>query len=274
VSEIERVSSANDAAVLAPQLDFGLLGKAAVITGGSRGIGLAIAGRLLDAGANVMLVSRRQAGLAAAAEVLTGRGVGQIATFAANVGDSESAVECIRMTLKSFGSVDVLINNAATNPYIGPTINVDAARWDKTMAVNLRGPLTWTQAAWRGWMCDAGGTVVNVASIGGIRNSSMIGVYNVTKAALIHLTKTLAAELAPAVRVNALAPGLVTTDFARDLWETGGDRVAAALPMKRLGTTADIASAALYLSSDLSRWVTGHTLVIDGGALVATSERG
>jgi NAD(P)-dependent dehydrogenase (short-subunit alcohol dehydrogenase family) len=163
----------------------------------------------------------------------------------------------------------VLVNNAATNPYMGPSIGIDLARYDKTWQVNLRGPLVWTQAAWRAGMGERGGVVVNVASIGGLSIEPTIGIYNTTKAALIHLTKTLAAELGPAVRVNAVAPGLVKTDMARALWEPNEDAIAKHLPLRRLGEPGDIAAAVLFLCSDTASWITGHTLVVDGGALVA-----
>jgi NAD(P)-dependent dehydrogenase (short-subunit alcohol dehydrogenase family) len=152
---------------------------------------------------------------------------------------------------------------------MGPVIDVDLARYDKTFQVNVRGPLVWTQEAWRAGMREAGGSVINIVSIGGLRHDSGIGVYNVTKAALIHLTKVLAAELAPGVRVNAVAPGLVKTDFARALWEPAEDLVAATMPLQRLGEPGDIAGAVVFLASDLGSWITGETLVIDGGALVA-----
>jgi NAD(P)-dependent dehydrogenase (short-subunit alcohol dehydrogenase family) len=154
---------------------------------------------------------------------------------------------------------------------MGPVIDVDLSRYDKTFQVNVRGPLVWTQLAWRAWMQEHGGSVVNVVSIGGIRHDGGIGVYNVTKAALIHLTKVLAAELAPTVRVNAIAPGLVKTDFARALWEPDEQLVAASMPLQRLGEPDDIGGAVLFMVSDLASWMTGQTLVVDGGALVSMS---
>ena len=144
-------------------------------------------------------------------------------------------------------------------------------RWDKTFEVNLRGPLIWTQLAWTRWMQKNGGSVINVSSNGGYVTSSALGVYNVTKAALIQLTKQLASELGPDVRVNAVAPGLIRTDFARVLWEgERGELVAKATPLKRLGEPNDIGDAALFLASDASSWITGQTIVIDGGALIRT----
>ncbi len=248
-----------------------LTGKVALVTGGSRGIGRAIAAALCEAGAAVMLTSRKADDLSAAAAELTGgaaTGSGEVATFAANAGDPDAAEACVAGTVERFGSVDVLVNNAATNPYMGPLIDIELSRWDKIHQVNLRGPLVWTQAAWRAGMRDRGGSVINVASVGAFRGEGGIGAYNTFKAGLVHLTHVLAAELGPAVRVNALAPGLVKTDFARALWERHGDAIAQTFPMRRLGEPADIAGAALFLASDLSSWVTGETLVVDGGLMV------
>jgi NAD(P)-dependent dehydrogenase (short-subunit alcohol dehydrogenase family) len=240
-------------------------GKVALVTGASRGIGHAIAASYAAAGAKVMLSSRKQDDLDAAAAAMDG----DVATFAANAGEPDQIEACVAATVERLGGLDILVNNAATNPYMGPVIDADLPRYDKTFQVNVRGPLVWTQAAWRAAMQEHGGSVVNVASIGGIRHDGGIGVYNVTKAALIHLTKVLAGELAPTVRVNAIAPGLVKTDFARALWEPAEEAVARTMPMRRLGEPEDIAGAALFLASDLSSWLTGDVLVVDGGRLVA-----
>ena len=173
------------------------------------------------------------------------------------------------------GGLDVLVNNAATNPYAGPTIDVDLARWQKTLEINLTAPLLWTQRAWQRAMKEHGGAVVNISSVGGFSTSPILGVYDITKAALIHLTKQLAAELGPQVRVNAIAPGLIKTDFARALWDGGGgDLVAKAYPLKRLGEPEDVAEAARYLASDASSWGTGQTLVLDGGGIIAFQRTG
>ncbi len=233
-----------------------------MVTGASKGIGLAIATALAGAGASVMLSARKAGPLDEAAAGIAGN----VATHAANAGDPEAAERCVADAVARFGRVDILVNNAATNPHYGPLIDIDLPRWDKTFQVNIRGPLTWTQAAWRAGMSDHGGSVLNVASIGGIRPGGGIGAYDVTKAALIHQTRVLASELGPGVRVNAVAPGLVRTDFARVLVETHGEAVAGQLPLRRLGSPGDIAGAALWLVSDLAGWVTGHTLVVDGGA--------
>jgi NAD(P)-dependent dehydrogenase (short-subunit alcohol dehydrogenase family) len=213
-------------------MELRLDGKTALITGASRGIGQAIARSFADAGASVMLSSRKADALARA--------------------KSE-------------------IDDSATNPYYGPIIELDTARADKTVRVNQTGYLEWTRAAWGAGMSDRGGVVLNLASIGGLTVEGGIGWYNVTKAAVIHLTSQLAGELGPRVRVNALAPGLVKTEFARALWEAGEESIAARLPLRRLGESEDIANAALFLCSDAASWITGHTLVIDGGALCIAS---
>ncbi|MHB1712529.1 MAG: SDR family oxidoreductase, partial [Acidimicrobiales bacterium] len=193
---------------------------------------------------------------------------GEVAWHVANAGDRAQGEACVVATVDRFGSLDILVNNAATNPYYGPMIGIDSGRADKTIRVNQTGYLEWIQAAWRARMSEHGGVVLNLASIGGLSVEPGIGWYNVSKAAVIHLTKQLAGELGPAVRVNALAPGLVRTEFARALWEQGGDRIVRHLPLRRLGEPVDIANAALFLCSDSASWITGHTLVVDGGAMV------
>lgn len=196
---------------------------------------------------------------------------GDCAWKAGHVGDPDQAEACLDFALERFGRLDILVNNAATNPWAGPTIDVDLPRWEKTLQVNLTAPLVWTQLAWQKAMKENGGNVINVVSNGGFMTSPILGVYNMTKAALIHLTKQLASELGPGVRVNAIAPGLIKTDFARVLWEgQRGEQVARRYPTRRLGLPEDIGEAALYLASDASSWVTGQTLVVDGGGLVAT----
>ena len=182
----------------------------------------------------------------------------------------DAAAACVGATLERFGALDILVNNAATNPYFGPAVDIDLGRYDKTWDVNVRGVLAWTQEAHHGWMAEHGGAVVNIASVGGMSVETGIGIYNTTKAAVIHLTKVLASELGPTVRVNAIAPGLVKTDMARALWEAHEQAIARRTPLGRLGVPDDVAGAALFLVSDLASWITGHTLVVDGGALVAS----
>jgi len=245
-------------------MDLRLDGKTALVTGASKGIGLAIAKAMAESGANVMLSSRKQEQLEKAAAEINGN----VDVIAANAGEPEQAEAAVDATLERFGSLDVLVNNAATNPHFGKAIDVDLPRFDKTFQVNLRGLLVWSQLAYKRWMQEHGGNVINIASIGGMHYGSFIGVYDTTKAAVIYLTKHLAAELAPNVRVNAIAPGLVKTDFAKALYENGEEAVAAMVPLKRLGVPEDIAPAAVFLASDAASWVTGEVFVVDGGMLV------
>lgn len=246
--------------------DARLDGKVALVTGGSRGIGKAIAKAFVRAGAQVMITSRKAESCEEAVKE-----IGEGAHYeAGHVGRPEDAERVIEATLERLGGLDILVNNAATNPYAGPTIDCDLPRWQKTLEVNLTAPFLWTQLAWQRAMKQKGGVVLNISSVGGLSTNPILGVYDVTKASLIHLTKQLAAELGPKVRVNALAPGLVKTHFAKALWEGDkGDTVAEAYPLKRLGEPEDIAGAALYLAADTGRWITGQTLVLDGGGLIA-----
>jgi NAD(P)-dependent dehydrogenase (short-subunit alcohol dehydrogenase family) len=248
-------------------------GKVALVTGGSKGIGFGIAQAFALAGAQVMITSRKPDGCEAAATEI-GHGV---QWFASNVGEPEQAEACVDHTLEQFGRIDVLVNNAAANPYAGPTIDVDLSRWEKTLKVNITGPLVWSQLVWNKSMKESHGgcSIINISSVGGLATNPILGVYDVTKAALIKLTEQLAAELGPKVRVNAIAPGLVKTDFARVLWEDGrGDLVAQRYPAGRLGEPEDIGAAALWLAAESGRWVTGITVVMDGGGLVAFRDVG
>jgi NAD(P)-dependent dehydrogenase (short-subunit alcohol dehydrogenase family) len=247
-------------------MQIDLTGKVALVTGASRGIGRAIAATMVASGASVMLSSRKQADLEAAAADMGG----DTAVFAANVGDPAAAAAAVDATLERFGRLDILVNNAATNPYFGATLGVDESRYDKTFQVNLRGPVFWSQAAYERAFADAPGVIINVASVGGLRAEFGLGVYNLTKAALIHLTRQLASEIGP-TRVVGIAPGLVQTDFAAFLVDNFGDRLAASLPLKRLGEPQDIANLAVFLASDAASWITGETYVIDGGAGVRSA---
>ena len=255
---------------MVPAMDIRLDGRTALVTGASRGIGLGIARRLAEAGANVMLSARKADSLVQAAASFDALD-GTAAWHVANAGDPAQAEACVAATLDRFGGLDVLVNNAATNPYFGPTIEMDRARAVKTVEVNQLGLLAWTQAAWHAAMAAHGGAVVNVSSIGGLAAGHGIGWYNVTKAAVLHLTRQLALELAPAVRVNAVAPGLVRTDFARALWERDEQAVAGRVPLRRLGEPDDVATATLFLVSDAAAWITGQTLVVDGGSTIQSN---
>jgi NAD(P)-dependent dehydrogenase (short-subunit alcohol dehydrogenase family) len=247
-------------------MDLRLDHKAALVTGASRGIGLAIARRFAEAGASVMISSRKPDALAEAAAGLAGLD-GPVEWFAANAGDPEQAEACVTATVERFGGLDILVNNAASNPFFGPMLEIGRSQAEKTVEVNQLGVLAWCQSAYRATLGTSGGSILNISSVGGLETEPGIGWYNVTKAAVAHLTKQLAYELGPAVRVNAIAPGLVKTQFARVLWETHEERVSARLPLKRIGVPDDIATAALFLVSDAASWVTGQLMVVDGGAM-------
>ena len=251
-----------------PAKAFRLDGKAALITGGTRGIGRSIAEAYVAAGAAVCVMARKADELAETSEALAGQG-GTVTTFAGSAGDPDAIEACVAQCVSELGGVDVLVNNAGTNPTFEPLVDVQYRAVRKVLEVNLEGPLLLTQASWRAWMQDHGGVVINVASVGGIRPSIGLGMYNTSKAGLIHMTRQLAMELGPTVRVNCLAPGLVKTFFARALYEHGEDAIAARMPMKRLGVPDDLAGAALFLASDASAWLTGEILVVDGGMSVA-----
>lgn len=241
-----------------------LVGQVALVTGASRGIGLSIAAGFAAAGARVMISSRKQDQLDRAAVSIDG----EVATFAANAGEPDQGKACVEAAVERFGRLDILVNNAATNPATGDVADTDLRAFDKTIRVNLRGPLAWTSAAVDAWMGEHGGRIINVSSIGALRYERDLGIYNTSKAGLIHLTKVLAAELGPRVRVNAIAPGLVRTEFARSLWSGNEERFAKRLPLGRIGEPDDIAEVATFLASNAARWMTGQTLVVDGGALV------
>jgi NAD(P)-dependent dehydrogenase (short-subunit alcohol dehydrogenase family) len=242
-------------------MEIRLDGKVALVTGASKGIGKAIAAGFVESGAQVMLTARKRERLEAAAEEMKG----DTAVFAANAGDIDAADACVVATLERFGRLDILVNNAATNPYAGPTMDIDPGRFDKTFQVNIRGPVFWCQAAWKHALRDHPGVIINIASVGGMRAEPILGTYNLTKAALIHLTRQLASELQP-TRVVGIAPGLVKTDFAQYLVDNFGDRLAASLPTGRLGEPDDIGAMAVFLASDRASWITGETYVVDGGA--------
>lgn len=249
-------------------MELRLDGKVALITGGSKGIGKAIATAYAEAGAHVLISSRKSDALEVAASEIRSVTGAEVQVYAANAGDPDAAAACVAHTVETLGGLDILVNNAATNPYMGQMIDIDLPRLDKTYDVNLRGVFVWIQEAWRQHMAAKGGNVINISSIGGLSVETSIGHYNVTKAALLHLTRSLAKDLAPGVRMNAICPGLVKTDMARALWESNEDAVAQMVPLQRLGEPEDIANAALFLGSDASSWMTGSMLVVDGGMLL------
>lgn len=240
-------------------------GKTALVTGASRGIGLGIAAELLARGAKVAITARKEDTLREAATELDAGD--RLITISANAGDYDAASTTVQQAIDTLGSLDLLVNNAGTNPVFGPLMDAPTAAVEKVMQVNVVGALAMTQAAWHGWMKDHGGSVVNIASVAGLHVSPGIAAYGASKAALINLTKQLSLELAPGVRVNAVAPAVVKTRFAEALYVNNEEAVAAGYPMKRLGVPEDVAGAVAFLLSDSASWITGETLAIDGGSL-------
>ena len=238
-------------------------GRAAIVTGASRGIGLAIAERLLGEGASVCITARREEELTAAAEQLGGGD--RLIAVAGSSDDAAHRRTAVAAAVAAFGSVDLLVNNAATNPLFGPTIDADLAAVGKIMEVNVLAALGWTQEVHGAWMGEHGGAIVNISSAGGVVAGELLGPYNVSKAALIHLTRQLALELAPAIRVNAIAPAVVRTRFAGPLFSDDEAALAALYPLGRLGEPADPAALAAFLLSEEASWITGQTVIVDGG---------
>ena len=240
--------------------------KTAIVTGGSRGIGKAIAAAYAAAGAQVVLCARNAASLEEAAGEI-GHGCDWLV---ANAGRPDEAAATVDTVIERYGRVDILVNNAAASPYAGRMIDVDLGAWDKTIQVNVTGPLVWAQQCWIRSMEAHGGVIVNISSVGALKTSPVIGVYDLTKSALLYLTEQLAAELGPAVRVNAILPGLVRTEFSRILWDgPHGVDYERLLPVRRLGEPSDIAGMAVLLASEHGSWITGQCIVVDGGSLVA-----
>ena len=238
-------------------------GKTAIITGASRGIGFAIGERLVSEGARVVITARKPEALENAVAQLGGSDVAL--GVAGRADDEEHQAAAVATAIERFGSADILVNNTGINPAFGPLIELDLEIARKTVNVNVVAALAWAQQVHRQWMAEHGGAIVNIASIGGVRPSPMIAYYGATKAMLIHITANLAVELAPHIRVNAVAPGVVKTKFAAALYEGHEEETAAAYPLKRLGVPEDVASAVAFLLSDEASWITGELLVIDGG---------
>jgi NAD(P)-dependent dehydrogenase (short-subunit alcohol dehydrogenase family) len=250
----------------------GLQGKTALVTGASRGIGKATALALAAEGANVVLSSRKQEALdEVAAEIRAAHPEAGVLAKAAHVGDPEAAKACVDAAVAEFGAVDVLVNNAGTSPHFGPLVDIEPAAADKTVQVNQFAVVLWTQLAWKASMAERGGSIINIASVGGLITEHGIGYYNATKAAVIHLTRQFAMELSPGARVNCIAPGLVKTALARALWEKNEEQISKNMPLGRLGEPEDIANAAVFLAGDTASWMTGQTLVIDGGTTIRAS---
>jgi NAD(P)-dependent dehydrogenase (short-subunit alcohol dehydrogenase family) len=248
---------------------FDLDGRVALVTGGSRGIGSAIATALVEQGAHVVISSRKQADLDEEAERINAQYPEKATAIAAHAGRPEDLERLVGTVMERFSRIDILVNNAATNPSFGPTIEAELGAWDKTFEVNLRGVFILTKFVYKASMETHGGAVVNVASVGGLRPGFGLGVYNVTKAGLIMLTRQLALEIGGKVRVNAVAPGLVKTRFAEALWgnEDILERVISSNPMGRIGLPDEIAGAVVFLASDAASYINGEVIVIDGGGV-------
>ncbi|OLC14415.1 MAG: glucose 1-dehydrogenase [Chloroflexi bacterium] len=252
---------------MSPSSRFDLDGRVALVTGASRGIGSAIAEALAEQGAQVVLSSRKQVDLDDEAERINTKFPERAVGIAAHAGRQEDLERLVEGVMTRFSRIDILVNNAATNPYFGPVLGAELSAWDKTFEVNLRGIFILTKLVYEASMEHHGGAIVNVSSIGGLRPGLGLGVYNITKAGVIMLTRQLARELGGKVRVNAVAPGLVKTRFAEALWgnEAILDRVISSNPMGRIGVPDEIAGAVVFLVSDAASYVNGEVLVIDGG---------
>ena len=244
-------------------------GRAAIVTGASRGIGLAIAARIVAEGGQVLITARKPEGLAAAVGTL---GTERARFVAGRADDPDHQAEAIETATREFGRLDVLVNNTGVNPAYGPLTAIEDSAARKIMDVNVLAALSWTrQALAAGLGAQPGAAIVNVASVAGLAPAPGIAYYGVSKAALIGLTVQLAAELAPRVRVNAVAPAVVKTRFAEALYAADEEKAAAAYPLRRLGEPDDIGAAAAFLASSDAGWITGQTLVVDGGASLRAS---
>jgi NAD(P)-dependent dehydrogenase (short-subunit alcohol dehydrogenase family) len=238
-------------------------GQVALVTGASRGIGLAIAQRLVAEGARVCLTARKAEPLEQAAAELGGA---EVALWAAGSSDdAEHRQRAVSETMAAFGRLDVLVNSTGINPVYGPLLQIEESAARKIFEVNVLATLAWTRLAHQAWLAEHGGAVVNVASIAGLTATPGIAFYGITKAAVINLTRQLAAELAPRIRVNAVAPAVVKTRFAEALYAGDEEAAASGYLLKRLGEPADVAAAVAYLASADAAWITGQTLVLDGG---------
>lgn len=238
-------------------------GRTAIVTGGSRGIGLEIARHLLDRGANVTITARKDDSLRAAAEALASE---RLHTLGADVRDREAADHVVEETVGRFGGLDHLVNNVGASPYFGPLLDASSSVVLKTLEVNVVGCLSMIQSACHHSLSERGGAVVNVTSLAAAHTAENLGVYALSKAAMGHMTRQLSFELAPKVRINAVAPGIVMTAFSEARTSGHEDELLSRYPMGRFGAPGDIAPAVGFLLSDQAAWITGETLVIDGGA--------
>lgn len=237
--------------------------RTAIVTGASRGIGLAVAQRLVADGARVVITGRTQETLDQAVETLGGQE--NALAVAGKAADPEHRAKVIEAAVAAYGSVDLLVNNTGINPIYGSLLDVDSAVAAKMVDTNVLAAIAWVKACRDAWMGEHGGAVVNLSSVAGLAPSPGIGWYGATKAMLSRVTMELAIELAPAIRINAVAPAVVKTKFAGALYEGREDEVAASYPLQRLGRPEDVASLVWFLLSDESSWITGQTITIDGG---------
>ncbi|MGA8852263.1 MAG: SDR family oxidoreductase [Aeromicrobium sp.] len=241
-------------------------GRVAIVTGASRGIGFAVAERLVAEGGRVCITARKPDALAEAAEKLGGP---EHAIFVAGAADDLAHQdEVIATTIDAFGGLDHLVNNTGINPVYGRMIDVDLTAASKIFEVNVVAAIGWAQKAYRASLETNGGAIVNIASVAGLRPAPGIGTYGASKAALAHVTAELAVELGPNIRVNAVSPAVVKTKFANALYEGREEEVASAYPMKRLGVPSDIGSLVSFLLSDDASWITGQNITIDGGVML------
>lgn len=237
-------------------------GKVAVITGASRGIGLAVAQRLVEDGYRVCVTARNAGPLA---EVVARLGADRAIACAGSADDGDHQAEALSRTLDRFGRIDLLVNNTGINPLFGPVLEGEPDKARAIFETNVLAAIAWIRSLHAAWMAEHGGCVVNVASLAGLSAANGLGIYGASKAALLHLTRQLALELAPTVRVNAVAPAVVRTRFAGPLFEDRPEEVADSYPLRRIGEPEDVAAAVAYLASDSASWITGQTLVLDGG---------
>ena len=246
---------------------FDLTNKVALITGASKGIGLAIARAFGEAGGKIVISSRNQINLDVEARQLSEQGI-EVTAIASNIGDFASMSKLVKQTINTYGGIDILVNNAAANPVFGAVMDTDSAAYDKIMQVNVKGPFELTKLVQESMISRGGGSIINISSIGGLSPEPMVGIYSVSKAALISLTKVVAKELgAKNIRANAICPGLIKTKFSEALWKN--EKVLTSImrhqPIAEIGEPEDIAGLALFLASDASSYCTGGVYTADGG---------
>ena len=252
------------------QPDFDLNGKVALITGASRGIGQAIAEAYAAAGAKVVLASRKQDALNVVAEAIRNNG-GEALPIAAHTGDETAVNTLINQATQAYGGIDIVVNNAATNPHFGPAITAEESHWDKILDVNVKGYFRVAKGCVPSMKSHGGGKIINIASVAGLAPQPGMGVYCVSKAAVLMMTQVLAAELAvDNIQVNAIAPGFIKTKFSAAIWGNPqlNEMVMKSIPQKRMAEPEELTGIALYLASNASNFTTGATMLVDGGQMV------